>query len=208
MLFRSLVTDPAKVEAVRAAAEGSSVVDSIDPSETGSAGVRFNVTLDVEGPGVLYFVRTNHWHGSPWHYEIDGVDHLVEDRVELLLRRVPRLEQVVVDVDEVDRRDRGIGVGVGRQRKRFQRALFGRQQRDLDLGLQPAGPPRDILTGFLAPDERESYGRPVGVAIGLLGVAMVVGGLFARAEVRVMAQAICGSCASDPIVGMPTRPTS
>jgi glucose/arabinose dehydrogenase len=25
---------------------------------------------------------------------------------------------------------------------------------------------RDILTGFLAPDERESYGRPVGVAIG------------------------------------------
>src|SRR5438876_1202075 len=29
-----------------------------------------NVTLDVEGPGVLYFVRTNHWHGSPWHYEI------------------------------------------------------------------------------------------------------------------------------------------
>ncbi len=30
----------------------------------------------------------------------------------------------------------------------------------------PAGPPRDILSGFLAPDERESYGRPVGVTIG------------------------------------------
>ena len=28
---------------------------------------------------------------------------------------------------------------------------------------RPAGPPRDILTGFLAPDERVSYGRPVGV---------------------------------------------
>ena len=27
---------------------------------------------------------------------------------------------------------------------------------------RPAGPPRDILTGFLAPDERTSYGRPVG----------------------------------------------
>ena len=26
----------------------------------------------------------------------------------------------------------------------------------------PGGPPRDILSGFLAPDERESYGRPVG----------------------------------------------
>jgi len=31
---------------------------------------------------------------------------------------------------------------------------------------RPSGPPRDILTGFLAPDERESCGRPVGVAIG------------------------------------------
>jgi glucose/arabinose dehydrogenase len=30
----------------------------------------------------------------------------------------------------------------------------------------PAGTPRPILTGFLAPDERASYGRPVGVAIG------------------------------------------
>jgi len=39
----------------------------------------FNVTLDVEGPGVLYFVRTNHWHGSPWHYEVDDVDHLVQE---------------------------------------------------------------------------------------------------------------------------------
>jgi glucose/arabinose dehydrogenase len=31
---------------------------------------------------------------------------------------------------------------------------------------RPAGPPRDILTGFLSKDERESHGRPVGVAIG------------------------------------------
>jgi glucose/arabinose dehydrogenase len=30
----------------------------------------------------------------------------------------------------------------------------------------PSGPPRDILSGFLAPDEKVSYGRPVGVAIG------------------------------------------
>jgi hypothetical protein len=39
----------------------------------------FNVTLDVEGPGVLTFARYNHWHGSPWHYEVDGVDHLVQE---------------------------------------------------------------------------------------------------------------------------------
>jgi hypothetical protein len=39
----------------------------------------FNVTLDVQGPGVLYFVRYNHWHGSPWHYEVDGADHIVRE---------------------------------------------------------------------------------------------------------------------------------
>ena len=38
-----------------------------------------NVALDVEGPGVLYFVRFNHWHGSPWHFEADGDDHLVQE---------------------------------------------------------------------------------------------------------------------------------
>ena len=38
-----------------------------------------NVTLDVQGPGVLYFARYNHWHGSPWHYEVDGTDHIVQE---------------------------------------------------------------------------------------------------------------------------------
>jgi glucose/arabinose dehydrogenase len=31
---------------------------------------------------------------------------------------------------------------------------------------KPSGPPRDILSGFLAPDEKVSYGRPVGVTLG------------------------------------------
>ena len=31
---------------------------------------------------------------------------------------------------------------------------------------RPSGPPRDILSGFLSPDERVSYGRPVGVVVG------------------------------------------
>ncbi len=39
----------------------------------------FNVTLDVAGPGILYFARYNHWHGSPWHYEIDGKRHIVAE---------------------------------------------------------------------------------------------------------------------------------
>ncbi|QDY71587.1 PQQ-dependent sugar dehydrogenase [Qingshengfaniella alkalisoli] len=31
---------------------------------------------------------------------------------------------------------------------------------------KPSGPAKDILTGFLAPDEKFSYGRPVGVTLG------------------------------------------
>ncbi len=40
-------------------------------------------------------------------------------------------------------------------------------------GGKPAGPPRDILSGFLAPDERVSYGRPVGVALAADGALLV-----------------------------------
>lgn len=38
---------------------------------------------------------------------------------------------------------------------------------------RPSGPPRDILSGFLAPDEKESYGRPVGVSLGPDGSLLV-----------------------------------
>lgn len=38
-----------------------------------------NVTLDLAGAGILYFTRYNHWHGSPWHYVVDGHDYLVQE---------------------------------------------------------------------------------------------------------------------------------
>ncbi len=38
---------------------------------------------------------------------------------------------------------------------------------------RPNGPPRDILTGFLSADEKDAYGRPVGVAIGADGALLV-----------------------------------
>lgn len=38
-----------------------------------------NVTLDVKGRGALYFFRANHWHGSPWHFIADGIDHVVKE---------------------------------------------------------------------------------------------------------------------------------
>jgi hypothetical protein len=39
----------------------------------------YNVTLDVIGKGALYFFRTNFWHGSPWHFNIDGKDNLLKE---------------------------------------------------------------------------------------------------------------------------------
>jgi hypothetical protein len=38
---------------------------------------------------------------------------------------------------------------------------------------RPSGAPRDILSGFLSPDEKDSYGRPVGVTIGPDGALLM-----------------------------------
>jgi len=38
-----------------------------------------NVTLDIEARGVVAFVRYNHWHGSPWHYQVDGADYILRE---------------------------------------------------------------------------------------------------------------------------------
>jgi len=38
-----------------------------------------NVVLDELGPGILWFVRHNHWHGSPWQYLVDGKEFIVTE---------------------------------------------------------------------------------------------------------------------------------
>lgn len=38
-----------------------------------------NVSMDVMGPGILEFARYNHWHGSPWHYIVDGNDYVLKE---------------------------------------------------------------------------------------------------------------------------------
>ena len=55
------------------------------------------------------------------------------------------------------------------------------------VGGRPAGPPRDILSGFLAPDESASYGRPVGVTIGADGASLLVADDVGNAIWRVTA---------------------
>src|SRR5438105_1244769 len=38
-----------------------------------------SVALDEAGPGILWFVRHNHWHGSPWSYTVDGRETIVQE---------------------------------------------------------------------------------------------------------------------------------
>src|SRR6266516_4579607 len=38
-----------------------------------------SVALDEAGPGILWFVRHNHWHGSPWSYTVDGRETIVTE---------------------------------------------------------------------------------------------------------------------------------
>ena len=38
-----------------------------------------NVALDELGPGILWFARYNHWHGSPWQYLVDGKEFIVQE---------------------------------------------------------------------------------------------------------------------------------
>jgi hypothetical protein len=38
-----------------------------------------SVAVDEQGPGILWFVRHNHWHGSPWSYTVDGRDRIVSE---------------------------------------------------------------------------------------------------------------------------------
>ncbi len=40
---------------------------------------RIAVPLDLAGPGAVYFARHNHWHGSPWHYQVDGHEVIVRE---------------------------------------------------------------------------------------------------------------------------------
>src|SRR5262249_30266430 len=71
---------------------------------------------------------------------LPGLEQLVDDRVELLLRRVPGLEQVVVEVDDVDRVDRRARVRVrGQQHPAGVGVDVHRPLEELDAG-QPGHP--------------------------------------------------------------------
>jgi hypothetical protein len=92
---------------------------------------------------------------------------LVEDGVQPLLRRVPRLEQVPVEVDVVDRPDRGVGVGVGGEQHplRARRDVHG-QLEELHAG-HAGHPVVGEQQGGVLPAQGELAQRLEGVRPGL-----------------------------------------
>ena len=111
----------------------------------------FNVTLDVAGPGVLYFARYNHWHGSPWHYEVDGVDHIVREtgtadpvnakstlKETVFIPEEPFPESA--DVDLVHDQRGGSDVGAAAVRADVSHGLFAHALRHRLLHLSPLRP--------------------------------------------------------------------
>ena len=74
------------VQRIGARAYMRSTYDRLGGNETADAGHflfadggNHNVTLDIKGKGVFYFFRANHWHGSPWHFIVDGTDYVVKE---------------------------------------------------------------------------------------------------------------------------------
>jgi hypothetical protein len=78
-------------------------------------------------------------------------EEIVQDRVELLVRRMPGLEQVVVQTDVVDSGDRRLGVRVGGQEDPLRLRV---EREDLEEELR-AGHLRHPLV-----DQEERHGRP------------------------------------------------
>ncbi len=66
---------------------------------------------------------------------LPGLQQVVDDGVQLLLGRIPRLEQVMVQVDDVDGVDGGMGVGVrGQQHPLGGRIEVHRRLEEVDTG--------------------------------------------------------------------------
>ena len=137
---------------------------------------------DETPPDYLTSVRDGGFYGWPYCYWGQTVDDRVPqdrghgregDPAGLRARRPHRLARPVLDAG---RHASGLS---GRHGDRPARLLESQHAERLRRRLRavrerpPSGPPRDILTGFLAPDEKVSYGRPVGVTLGPDGSLLV-----------------------------------
>ena len=138
---------------------------------------------DETPPDYLTSVQDGHFYGWPWCYW----DRVVDDRV-------PANPEMVAKTTRPDYAlgghtaclglcwlpagtltGFGEGMVIGQHGSWNRATLSGYRVIFIPFeNGQPAGEPRDILSGFLSKDEKFSYGRPVGVAVGPDGKSLLV----------------------------------
>ena len=154
--------------------------------ETGALWTAVNERDELGGdlvPDYMTSVREGGFYGWPWSYYGDRVDTRVEPA------RPDRVAQAIVPDYALGPHTASLGLAWGGSDALpdFQSGMFvgqhGSWNRRPKSGYkvvfvpfadgQPTGEPRDVLTGFLSPDEDQAYGRPVGVTIAQDGALLV-----------------------------------
>ena len=133
-------------------------------------------------PDYMTSVRDGAFYGWPYSYYGDRVDARVEPRrPDLVARAVvpdyalgPHTASLGLAWAEAGRFGPEPGMVVGQHGSWNRRPKSGYKVVFVPFaGGSPAGPPRDVLTGFLSDDEDDAYGRPVGVATAADGTLLV-----------------------------------
>jgi len=131
---------------------------------------------DEVPPDYLTSVRENGFYGWPWCYWGQTVDDRVEPDVDMIAKTIRPDYALGGHTASLGLCWMPAGTLAGFDTEGMVIGQHGSWNRSNLSGYavifvpftdgKPSGPPRDILTGFLAPDEKTSYGRPVGVCIG------------------------------------------
>ena len=138
---------------------------------------------DETPPDYLTSVREGGFYGWPWCYWDRVVDDRVPPNPEAVARAITpdyalgghTASLGLCWLPEGVLPGYGAGMVIGQHGSWNRAKLSGYRVIHVPFaGGRPAGPPRDILDGFLSPDEREAWGRPVGVAVGADGRSLLV----------------------------------
>jgi len=130
---------------------------------------------DETPPDYLTSVREGGFYGWPYSYWGRTVDHRVPQKPELVAKAITpdyalgghTASLGLCHVPEGTLPGFGEGMAIGQHGSWNRSTLSGYKLIFVPFaGGKPSGPARDLLTGFLAADEKFSYGRPVGVAVG------------------------------------------
>ena len=132
-------------------------------------------------PDYLTAVADGDFFGWPYSYWGDVVDARVAPRPDLVATaRVPDYALGAHTASLGLAWTDGLTPGIGRGMLVGQHGSWNRRPKSgykvvlvPYAGDAPAGPPLDVLTGFLSDDEDVAYGRPVGVALDAAGAVLV-----------------------------------